>query len=210
MSAVAFVRKMGIVGRLSFILLACLAVVAIVSIPQLFHKVGAWSSEPSLNTVVCAAGGNQASPVTISDGSGGAIIAWQDCRNGNSWDVYIQRMDSTGSAQWTANGIAVCTASHDQVSPVVVSDGSGGAIIAWQDRRSCSYDIYAQRVDSSGGSQWTADGVPICVASYDQVSPVAVSDGSGGAIIAWQDRRSCGYDIYAQRVECVGQSAMDC
>ncbi len=32
-----------------------------------------------------------------------------------------------------------------------MSDGSGGAIIAWQDYRSDdNYDIYAQRVDASG------------------------------------------------------------
>jgi hypothetical protein len=36
------------------------------------------------------------------------------------------------------------------VSPTIVSDGSSGAIITWQDKRSGNYDIYAQRVFSDG------------------------------------------------------------
>jgi hypothetical protein len=114
-------------------------------------------------------------------------------------------VDSSGAVQWTANGAAICTASSRQDIVGLISDGSGGAIITWSDDRTSQYDIYAQRVDSSGAVQWTADGVAICMASGTQWWPQLTSDGSGGAIITWQDKRSgTNYDIYAQRVDSNG------
>jgi predicted lipoprotein with Yx(FWY)xxD motif len=148
---------------------------------------------------ICTAASDQAYPNMVGDGSGGAIIAWQDYRNGN-YDIYAQRVDSGGSIQWDTNGVAICTYASDQGFPEVVSDGSGGAIVAWQDYRSGNYDIYAQRVDSGGAIQWATNGVAICTAASDQAHPELVNDGSAGAILAWMDYRSSNHDIYAQRV----------
>ena len=47
--------------------------------------------------------------------------------------------------------------------------------------------------------------VPLCTAAGDQLSPTIVSDGAGGAIVTWHDYRSGSTDIYAQRVERIGQ-----
>jgi hypothetical protein len=38
----------------------------------------------------------------------------------------------------------------NQINPTAVTDGSGGAIIAWQDKRGGNYDVYASRVLQSG------------------------------------------------------------
>jgi hypothetical protein len=57
-------------------------------------------------------------------------------------------IDASGVAQWPLNGIALCTAANWQYSPRMVSDGSGGAIVAWQDYRSgTNIDLYAQHVE---------------------------------------------------------------
>jgi hypothetical protein len=45
----------------------------------------------------------------VSDNAGGAIIAWRDTRSVN-WDVYAQRVNASGVAQWTANGVPLCAA----------------------------------------------------------------------------------------------------
>jgi hypothetical protein len=139
----------------------------------------------------------------VSDGSGGAIITWEDYRSGTYSDIYAQRVNPSGVPQWTANGVAICTASYDEYELDVVTDGSGGAIITWQDRRSVTnYDVYAQRVNPSGVPQWTANGIVVCAGSDDQEDHAVASDGSGGAIITWEDYRSDGTysDIYAQRI----------
>jgi len=145
-------------------------------------------------------------PVIVSDDSGGAIIAWSDSRNGTSSDIYAQRIDSSGVVQWSADGVLISTAGDDQSLPrsfpIIVSDGSGGAIIAWTDLRNGIIPVtYAQRIDSSGVVQWTANGVLISTVVGDQVYLTMASDGRGGAIIAWQNLiNATGWGIYAQRI----------
>jgi len=144
-------------------------------------------------------------PAVISDGAGGAIAAWYDFRSGFDYDIYARRIDASGTQQWTANGVALCTAFNDQLTPSLVSDGAGGAIVVWSDYRGGTGDIYARRVNASGTPQWTADGVAICNAANSQAHPALVSDGAGGAIITWDDRRAgINSDLYIQRVNAVG------
>ena len=149
---------------------------------------------------ISTAPASQSSPVIVEDGSGGAVIAWEDNRNGN-YDIYAQRIDSNGAVLWITNGVAVCTATADQPSPVLITDGFGGVIIAWQDNRNGNLDIYAQRIADDGTCQWTAEGIAVTTAEFDQSSPVIVSDDSGGAVIAWVDWHVGTEDIYAQRVD---------
>lgn len=151
--------------------------------------------------------GAQNSPVAVADGAGGAIVTWRDFRNGNDYDVYAQRVNAAGAVQWTGGGVAVATQFEDQTIPEITSDGSGGAIIAWFDRRSSQYaDVYAQRVNNAGVPQWADDGVAISAVDSIQRNPTLVPDGSGGAMIAWWDSRNGGdnYDIFAQRVSSTG------
>jgi predicted lipoprotein with Yx(FWY)xxD motif len=155
---------------------------------------------------LCMAAGDQQYPAIVSDGAGGAIISWQDYRSGSNYDIYAQRVNASGVAQWTSNGVAVSKADGDQSIPQIASDGAGGGIISWQDyRNSNNYDTYAQRVNASGVVQWTSNGVAVCSAIGDQSNPQITSDGVGGAIISWQDyRNGSNYDIYAQRVNASG------
>ena len=106
---------------------------------------------------------------------------------------------------WTTDGIPICLASGNQHSPHIVSDGAGGAIIAWDDERhgSTNSDIYAKRIGADGSVVWgLTNGAAICTATGNQRKSNTSSDGGGAAIIAWQDERhgSTNSDIYAQSV----------
>ncbi len=158
-----------------------------------------WSSDPAVNTPISTVAGDQDSPRIASDSAGGAIIVWEDSRSG-TYDIYAQRVDANGVVQWTSDGVAICTATNLQGSPAIVADGSGGAIMAWQDRRTGSYAIYAQRINASGVVQWTPNGVAITAAG-GQLLPSLTTDGSGGAIITWNDNR---IGAYAQRIDASG------
>ena len=151
---------------------------------------------------VTAASGAQYSQKIISDGAGGAIIAWTDERAGH--DIYAQRLNAAGVAQFASNGQAVCTAVNDQFKPELVPDGAGGAIITWSDYRGADADVYAQRLSAVGAVQWTSDGVVVAAAAHDQSLPKITSIAAGGAIIAWSDRRALDSDIYAQRLNSAG------
>lgn len=148
-------------------------------------------------------------PCIASDGSGGAIVIWQDYCGEKYFDFYAQRIDANGSVMWDARGVPVCSGPFGKGYPQIVSDGSGGAVFVWMDGRNGPiFDVYAQRVGANGSMIWPPDGVPVCMAPGDQVYPWLVSDGSGGAIITWQDRRAGDFDkVYAQRVGANGSAA---
>jgi hypothetical protein len=149
---------------------------------------------------------DQEMPQLVSDGSGGAIITWRDYANLTNYDILAQRINSAGVVQWAVNGVVVCDAQNEQSNPQLISDGSGGAIVAWKDYRSVTnYDIYAQKINSAGVVQWTAQGVPITTATGGQENPLLTSDGLGGAIIIWNEYRNVTPpDIYGQRINSTG------
>jgi len=120
-------------------------------------------------------------------------------------NIYARKINAAGAPQWTANGVMVrgTGVAGDSYSPRIVSDDSGGALIAWEDgRTNPRWTIYAQKLSAAGQPRWTANGLAIRGAGVpnDAYTPRMVSDSYGGAVIAWEDLRSGKSDIYAQRV----------
>lgn len=154
---------------------------------------------------VCTAAGDQINPKVTGDGSQGAIIVWQDDRNGLDNDIYAQNVDKAGNIKWAVNGTIICNESGTQNNPKIESINNGSAVIAWPDKRSGNYDVYAQLVDLSGIVQWTTNGVVISNAAYNQ-SAVDMTASSTGIFITWKDSRnnSLYTDIYAQYVNWSG------
>lgn len=127
----------------------------------------------------------------VSDGSGGAIIAWSECLpevpgEPPSCQTYVARIDAEGHVQWQKDIPGV-----DQAVP----DGSGGAIIAYTNG---DMNISVLKIDTEGNLPWGGDGVSLDLGdSY--LSDIA-SDNSGGVIIV---RYGVG-NISAQRVDSGG------
>jgi hypothetical protein len=150
---------------------------------------------------VCNAPTDQNGPVIVGDYAAGAIIAWYDWRNGAP-DIYMQRIDQTGAALWTANGNAICTAPGIQDLPSLVQDAGGGATVVWEDHRNgANFDIYGQHVNNAGVPYWTTNGAPICTAGGDQSYPRIIRDLATAGIVVWFDYRSGNPDIYAQKLD---------
>jgi hypothetical protein len=140
--------------------------------------------------LVTGAPGNQFSTVAVEAGSGSVIIAWDDERAaGGITDVYAQRLDASGATQWAVNGVALCTAAGHQRNSVGATDGAGGAIIAWEDERGASKDIFAQRVNASGVPQWALNGVVVVDETGEQRNVRIADDAAGGVFVAWTDYR---------------------
>ena len=79
-------------------------------------------------------------------------------------------------AGWVADGTALCTTAGSQTRPTIASDGSGGAIVTWQDYRSGSgTDIYAQRVTYDG--KVLGNLVPISIIAVVLIAPAIGSLG---------------------------------
>src|SRR5262245_62671206 len=118
----------------------------------------------------------------------------------------VLALPHTARAAWPNNpgngNVPLSTATGTQSDAAVVSDGAGGAIVAWMDFRNGNNDVFVQRVSAAGLPLWTADGVALCTAAGNQEFPKITSDGAGGAIVTWHDFSNLvNFDIYAQRVE---------
>ncbi len=153
---------------------------------------------------VCLSGGTQTNPKIRRGADVKSMIAWQDKRFGVDFDIYAQALDSSGIAQWNANGIVVCNVSGNQSALDITSENIQGLIIVWKDERSGNNDIYSQRLNDTGVPQWAANGVAIATGAAPQINPNIVGDNSGGAVIAWQDSSAGNWDIKSQRIDAGG------
>lgn len=160
-------------------------------------------------TVLCDAAGDQFAsfanlPCMTGDGSNGFYFVWNDLRNG-SHNVYMQRFNSSGTALWTANGVAVNNSPWNELYPSVVQDGMGGAYVTWDRYGNATVDIYAQRMDGNGNPLWVANGIPVGNALNSQYNNQLIAKGDGTAIVVFNDKRSnVNFDIYAQRLLAAG------
>jgi hypothetical protein len=145
---------------------------------------GQWPADSTSRIAVCEAPGQQQFPRLVSDGSGGAIVVWEDGRTGST-RIYAQRIDSAGVVQWATDGVVICTADGAE-RPRLVSDGAGGAIITWWDMRAGwpIGSVCAQRVDGSGATKWAQNGVVLDSVANSVAFPVIAAYDSG-AVIAW-------------------------
>ncbi|MBI1797879.1 MAG: T9SS type A sorting domain-containing protein [Candidatus Eisenbacteria bacterium] len=114
---------------------------------------------------ICVAPGTQMAPAIVADGSGGAFVTWQDARAG-SWAAYAQHVTGAGAIApgWTPNGVPVSPGygNHQIQRPTI--DSAGSAIVAWQDGRCASTEIFASRVAADGSTPSVA-GDPVAWAA---------------------------------------------
>lgn len=149
---------------------------------------------------ICNNVGNQSALDILTDGSvDGIICSWKDNRSMN-YDVYAQRVNPSGIAQWASNGVPICINLNDQLNPNISIDNSGGAIISWQDSLTGNFDIRAQRVSSNGSLLWNNSGVILANAIGDQTSVKNCTDGGSGSIFVFMDKRTGTNDIYAHHL----------
>lgn len=158
-----------------------------------------WTNNPYKNTTVSLSNVERYVDDLLSDGKGGAFIAWGSYSP--KWWIFIQRISPDGNLLWDTNGVWVSLSDPAQVVPTICSDGADGVIVAWTDARGDGADIYIQRISPTGTRLWGDTGVPICVAFQAQGYKSITSDGMGGAIVTWRDlRNDLDGDIYAQRI----------
>ena len=174
---------------------------------------GMWTSAVAGGILLSSALSQAYTNSCIQDGVGlagrsrGVLVAWEDFAFSSTTgsDVMIQRVSPAGVPLFTSGGLKLCGAPGDQYGAQMALVGGGNIIVTWQDERTGSSDIYAQKVNTAGVVQWATDGLPVCRALNPQSSPTVMSDGAGGAYILWLDGRGAEEVTYAQRIGPDGQ-----
>lgn len=110
-------------------------------------------------------------------------------------DIYLRQVDSTGKLGWgnQENALPFATADDTETSPVACADGQGGGIVVYcykfnSGKNKGDMDVVAQRVNAAGKTMWNEGKGPVAVGSSDSAesNPVIISDGQGGAFVAWE------------------------
>ncbi|MBK8982652.1 MAG: T9SS type A sorting domain-containing protein [Ignavibacteria bacterium] len=122
----------------------------------------------------------------VSDGTGGAVISWATNGGGaTASDIFAQRINFAGDEQWNATGNIVCNFNGAQTSHNLIRTSDGDYIIVWTDGRriNVNNDVYCQKLNASGNSLWTSNGVLVTNYPAYYPEPNLINDNSGGAYI---------------------------
>ena len=129
----------------------------------------------------CRAVGYQFEVVATEDGANGTVLAWSDSRSSPDYAIYAQRLSSAGAALWDTSAVAMVVPPTSASYPCVVSDGAGGAIVAWEAFSASQIFVKVQRVSASGAVLFGTTGVRlsngpgsennVCIASMESAAP---------------------------------------
>jgi hypothetical protein len=140
-------------------------------------------------------------PRGVTDGAGGMLLFWRNMRQSYARPddspmlMEGQHFDSSGARLWGAMPKVVRTTGLASTNGYtygyfqVASDGSGGAVLAFNDWAGgdLAMDVMAQRVSFEGDLLW-GDGAIVTAASGHQQHEQTIGAGDGGAFVAvWED-----------------------
>ena len=130
------------------------------------------------------------------------LVTWTDTRNSLSSDIYGTRVGTNGTVL-DPGGITVCVTNDFQSHSAIGYNGTN-FLVAWQDKRTGTNDIFATRIGIDG-TVLDPLGIVITMAYLDQTVPT-VAAANDQYLVAWQDGRSGGTtnDIYGTRVSSAG------
>jgi hypothetical protein len=149
--------------------------------------------------VVCAAPGDQRTPVVTSNGSG-YFVAWSDARNRSALpSVYGARVTSEG-AVLEPDGVPLSRLPNEQTNPVVAWNGRHH-LVAWVDART-GEGIYVARV-SAGGE--VLDAVPPMIDAGGRPIGLRVASNGEDYFLVWEAVRiGVGSPVRGARVSAAG------
>lgn len=147
-----------------------------------------WSSLPGVNNLITTDSTLPREPGMLSDGAGGAFVAWHVTASVSESDLRAQRLDANGTRLWGDTGLSLADVPGIVQDFDLTSDGAGGVFFLWEDERLVSgvatRNLYVQRLNAAGQPQWGASGQLLrsdaAVDRSGAISDLLLADGAGG------------------------------
>jgi len=146
-----------------------------------------WPSDPATNLPIVVKSGDQVVEKLAVRPDGSGYVAWFDNASGN-YDVFLQRFNATGVAQWASGGLLVSHHAQDTslVDWDLIADSQGDAVLAFTDLRAGGdLDAYAYRIDASGQFLWGPDGVVLSNNADFEANPRVAEASDGDFVFVW-------------------------
>lgn len=149
---------------------------------------GTWSDSPVLvyNTGAITP---WTFPGIIGDGSDGAVCFWYDSPTVNSFDVWVQHLDSQGTNLFPFNGAQASTFSADRLhmSPSAVINSSGDCFAFWVESNANQnmYGVYGQKFSATGDRLWTDSGLELLPLGSEQTAFVDAQVAGDGIFVSY-------------------------
>ncbi len=149
----------------------------------------------------------QAEPAVAVDLSGLYSAVWKDYRNGTypfGPDIYFQRYDSSVTAVDSNRNLTAPIPDSLKETPDISLSPFGEGVVVWADYRNRNWDIYAQRISSSGTLIGENIRVNDDAGTAQQHSPRVSVSPDGWFVVTWYDNRLGNDDIWVQRFDSLG------
>ncbi|MBL8857803.1 MAG: hypothetical protein JNL28_04765 [Planctomycetes bacterium] len=124
--------------------------------------------------------------------------------------IHAQKFNGAGAAQWNA-GAATIVYDLNSVSigytPLLRSDGAGGAVLAWHRSVGSDFEVMVQRLSATGVEAYAHNGLSVCQDTTIELDPTLSIDPSSGDAFVFFDKRNAGQSMWSfsvQRVSTAG------
>ena len=159
--------------------------------------VGAWIDRTDTVSAVVGLAALPASQVNgaLASGPDGLLLTWSDQRNGGN-AIYASRL-AADLGRRDDTGVLMSYALNKERDPAVGSNGSG-YLVAWDDSREGSDQIYGARLDGNAAPV-AAAAFAISTGAVNRFYPTVASDGAG-YLVAWDEMAGSLTQLGWQRV----------
>lgn len=134
------------------------------------------------------------------------LVAWWDYRDTPDADVYGQRVSSSGTLQ--GSNFQISPDSRKQLYTAVAYNSTNAEyLVVWEEHinESDDFDIYGQRVSSTGGFLGSTIHIATAVDSIQAQPAVAYNNVDNQYLVVWHDNRyDPDWDVFGQRVSSTG------
>ncbi len=158
-------------------------------------------------TVSTAARDRTQPAVSFNPATSETFVFWREETGAPNptYGIYGQKLDSSGSRQWSSEGVAVEPLSSTEVVQVTQAHTGDAATVLWVETVTFGDQlVHASRLDTMGQPLWAPDIVDVSTVSSSKSRLAAAVTPADGVLAVWSDSRNDVNDVYGQRINADG------